>query len=46
VQERRDGADSHGRSEAPRKSHMLEVALSGAARMRKEQAVDQAGGHD
>ena len=25
---------------------MLEVALSGAAGMREEQAVDQSGGHD
>ena len=46
VHERSEGTDRHCRSETPRKTHMLEVALSGAARMSEEQAIDQSGGHE
>ena len=46
MHERRDGSDRHRRCEAPGESHMLEVALSGAARVSEEQAIDQSGGHD
>ena len=46
VQQRSDSADSQRRAEAPRKAQVLEVPLPRTARMREEQAIDQAGGHD
>jgi hypothetical protein len=45
VHERGEGSDSHGRAEAPREAHVLEIALPCAAWVRQEQAIDQSG-HD
>src|SRR5262249_25495262 len=45
VHERGDGRDSQGSGETPREAHVLEVSLSGAARVRQKQAIDQSGGH-
>ena len=46
MHERGEGCHGQRRSEAPRDTHVLEVPLSGAARVRQEQAIDQSGGHD
>lgn len=46
VHQRGDSANGQRRAEAPRKTQVLEVPLPRTAWMRKEEAIDQAGGHD
>ena len=46
VHERGDSPNGHRRTEAPREAHVLEIPLSCAAWVCKEQAIDQSGGHD